>query len=215
MSASAQPQVDNRILWYVADPMCSWCWGFSPVILSIKEKYKGVLRISLLLGGLRPGTTEPISRESRDEILHHWHAVHDRTNQPFMFENAMPEGFVYNTEPPSRAVLAFAEITPEHTFNFFHTLQEAFYAKQKDITREDVLAGLAGIYEVDVDKFREYFHSDEIKDKTRAHFMRARQVGVQGFPTCVLQYNNEIKLLNSGYRDLPELQQEIDAWLDV
>jgi protein-disulfide isomerase-like protein with CxxC motif len=29
----------SRVLWYFADPMCSWCWGFSPVIGAIKETY--------------------------------------------------------------------------------------------------------------------------------------------------------------------------------
>lgn len=193
--------------------MCSWCWGFSPVILSIKERYNDVLKISLLLGGLRPGTTEPISQETRDEILHHWHAVHERTRQPFMFEGAMPDGFIYDTEPPSRAVLAFAEIRPEYTFNFFHTLQEAFYVKQKNITREEILASLAKGYDVDSDDFIKHFESKEIKNKTRMHFMSARQAGVRGFPTCILQSNNEHTLLNSGYRDFPELQAEIDDWL--
>ncbi len=26
-------------LVYVADPMCSWCWGFSPVIDAIRERF--------------------------------------------------------------------------------------------------------------------------------------------------------------------------------
>ena len=30
---------DKPILWYFADPMCSWCWGFSPVISEIKKSY--------------------------------------------------------------------------------------------------------------------------------------------------------------------------------
>jgi len=48
----------ERILWYFADPMCSWCWGFTPAIGAIKESYSDRLKIALMLGGLRPGTTE-------------------------------------------------------------------------------------------------------------------------------------------------------------
>lgn len=203
----------DRILWYVADPMCSWCWGFSPVIKSIKEKYSNELNISLLLGGLQPGTTAPISDDSRNEIFHHWREVHKRTKQAFIFDDALPEGFVYDTEPPSRAVLAVSEIKPEQTFSFFHALQEAFYAKKMDITKEDILINLAGKFEVEPDDFRKHFQSDAIKNKTKAHFQRARQAGIRGFPTCVLQNNTEHKLLSSGYRDLSELEPEIDTWL--
>lgn len=203
----------DRILWYVADPMCSWCWGFSPVITAIKEKYNDKLNISLLLGGLQPGTTVSISEDSRNEIFHHWHEVHERTNQPFIFDDALPEGFVYDTEPPSRAVLAVAEIKPEKILIFFHTLQEAFYAKKQDITKEDVLIKLASQFDVETDDFKKYFQSDEVKEKTKAHFQRARQAGVRGFPTCVLQNDTEHKLLSSGYREFAELEPEIDNWL--
>ena len=96
----------ERILWYFADPMCSWCWGFTPAIGAIKESYSDRLKIALMLGGLRPGTTEPVTPKFREETLHHWQDVHKMTGQPFAFEGAMPEGFVYDTEPASRAVIA-------------------------------------------------------------------------------------------------------------
>ena len=96
----------SSILWYFADPMCSWCWGFSSVIEDIKDHYDEHLNIALMLGGLRPGTTEAISDESRAEILHHWHQVHELTGQSFFFDGALPAGFVYDTEPPSRAVIS-------------------------------------------------------------------------------------------------------------
>ena len=100
------PKTPSRTLWYFADPMCSWCWGFSPVISVIKDVYADRLKVALLLGGLRPGTTEPMTAALREEILHHWQAVQRRTGQPFLFENAMPAGCVYDTEPPSRAEVA-------------------------------------------------------------------------------------------------------------
>ena len=56
---------EQRILWYFADPMCSWCWGFAPVISAIEETYKNRLKVELVLGGLRPGTTEPVTPKFR------------------------------------------------------------------------------------------------------------------------------------------------------
>lgn len=38
--------------------------------------------------------TEPMTPSAGDDSLHHWHAVHARTEQPFNFEGALPEGFV-------------------------------------------------------------------------------------------------------------------------
>jgi putative protein-disulfide isomerase len=203
----------ERILWYFADPMCSWCWGFAPAISTIKESYSDRLKIALMLGGLRPGTTEPVTPKFREETLHHWQDVHKMTGQPFAFEGAMPEGFVYDTEPASRAVIAVAEINPEATFPYFKSVQAAFYTQGRDVTKTETLAELAQQHNIDKPKFLERFESEDIKHKTRAHFRITRENGVRGFPTIVLQAESGQKLLTNGCRPLEELRPELDAWL--
>lgn len=203
----------ERILWYFADPMCSWCWGFSPAISAIKESYSDRLKIALMLGGLRPGTTEPVTSQFREETLHHWRDVHKMTGQPFAFERAMPEGFVYDTEPASRAVIAVAEIDPEVIFPYFKSVQAAFYSQGRDVTKPATLAELAEQHNIDKPRFLEHFESEDVKSKTRTHFRITRESGVRGFPTIVLQAESGHKLLTNGCRPLEELRPEIDAWL--
>jgi putative protein-disulfide isomerase len=203
----------ERILWYFADPMCSWCWGFSPAICAIKESYSDRLKIALMLGGLRPGTTEPVTPKFREETLHHWQDVHKMTGQPFAFEGAMPEGFVYDTEPASRAVIAVAEINPEATFLYFKSVQAAFYTQGRDVTRPETLAELAEQHYIDNPRFLERFESEDVRNKTRTHFRVTREAGVRGFPTIVLQAATGHKLLTNGCRPLEELLPELEAWL--
>lgn len=203
----------QRILWYFADPMCSWCWGFAPVISAIKEIYSDRVKIALMLGGLRPGTTEPMTTKSREEILHHWQDVHRMTGQPFAFDGAMPEGFIYDTEPPSRAVIAVADINPEAIFLYFKSVQEAFYARGQNVTQPDTLADLAEQHNIEKTVFLDRFQSDEMQKKTQTHFQIARESGVRGFPTVVLQDGATGTLLTNGYRPFEELQPTIDQWL--
>lgn len=203
----------ERILWYFADPMCSWCWGFTPAISAIKENYSDRLKIALMLGGLRPGTTEPVTPKFREQTLHHWRDVHKMTGQPFAFEGAMPEGFVYDTEPASRAVIAVAGIDPEMIFPYFKSVQAAFYTQSRDVTQTDTLAELAAQHNIDRPKFLERFESEDVKNRTRAHFRITREAGVRGFPTIVLQAGSGQKLLTNGCRPLEELRPELEAWL--
>jgi putative protein-disulfide isomerase len=202
-----------RVLWYFADPMCSWCWGFSPVISAIKKTYSEQVKIALMLGGLRPGTTDPMTPKSRAEILHHWRDVYEMTGQPFAFEGALPEGFIYDTEPPSRAVIAVADLNPEAIFPYFKSVQEAFYTKQQDITQTQTLATLAQSQDIDTQKFLQRFGSEDIKQKTRTHFQVTREAGVRGFPTIVLQTESGGTPLTHGYRPFDELKPEIESWL--
>lgn len=205
--------MDKPILWYFADPMCSWCWGFSSVIEKIKNVYGDQFHISLNLGGLRPGTEETISTELRNEILHHWHEVHRLTGQDFLFENAMPDGFIYDTEPASRAVLTFGKLQPHDTLAYFTAIQSAFYTQGLDVTQSNVLRELATHFSVDPNAFQDLFSSDEMRALTHEHFQRSRQAGVQGFPTLIWQRGTNIETLARGYMPWEKIAELINLHL--
>lgn len=201
------------ILWYFADPMCSWCWGFSPVIETIREEYRDRMKIALILGGLR-AETAPMNEQQRAEILHHWQDVNAMTGQTFQFEGALPTGFVYDTEPACRAVVTVSSLDPEATFPMFKAIQSAFYTAGQDVTQPAVLAGLAESLGVATDAFLAAFDSQAARDKTLAHFKMSRQLGIRGFPSLVLQNEEGYRLLTNGYRPVTDLRPEIDAFLE-
>jgi putative protein-disulfide isomerase len=201
------------VLWYFADPMCSWCWGFSPVIETLRDAYRDRVQIALVLGGLRPGETTPMTPKARADILHHWHAVQARTGQAFRFEHALPEGFVYDTEPASRAVVAVGGLDPALIFPLFKAIQHAFYAEGRDVTQTRVLVELAAGLGVDAAAFLRTFDSDESRDRTQAHFRHARQVGVRGFPTLILQQDTQLHPVCNGCQPLDTVRAAIEARL--
>lgn len=194
--------------------MCSWCWGFAPVITRIKEVFGERLNISLNLGGLRPGTVEPISTELRDEILHHWHEVHRPTNQPFLFDNAMPDGFIYDTEPASRAVLAFGKLQPENTLAYFSSIQSSFYTQGLDVTQQATLANIATNFELDSQSFHELFISDDMRSLTQEHFKRSQQAGIRGFPSLILQQGKNSETLSRGYVNWENISEILNQRLE-
>lgn len=197
--------------------MCSWCWGFTPVLEEIKSEYQDKqkkIRIALILGGLQPGETEAMLPKQREEILHHWQEVEKMTGQPFKTKDALPPGFIYNTEPSARAVVTMAALNPEKLFPYFKTLQSAFYADGKNITKQEVLVKLASTFGVDIFKFTEKLLSEEIKMKTKANFLNARKYGMLNLPSTVLQDENDVQLMANGYCTLMEAKRKIDIWLN-
>ena len=60
-------------LIYIADPMCSWCYGFAKTVdeLLADPGDAAPLQLALVMGGLRPFTTEPIAADRITEILGH------------------------------------------------------------------------------------------------------------------------------------------------
>ena len=206
-------ETSKRQILYFADPMCSWCWGFSPVMKTLIGIYGDRIHITLIMGGLRAGNTTPTSVAIREEILNHWRHVTQMTGQAFSFDGALPDGFVYDTEPPCRAVVTIRELNESNAFSYFSSLQEAFYVKQLDITRQDLLAGLAGDYGVTREGFQSAFESDSLKAKTVAEFQFAQHLGIGGFPSVVLKDAHGFQLLTSGYQPFERLQPQVERWL--
>lgn len=150
-------------LLYIADPMCSWCWGFAPVIDALRAEYGERLKFALVLGGLRPGTTEPMNEEMKNFVLHHWEEVNKATGQPFKFKFDLSEDFCYDTEPSARATVAVRRMQPEDVFDYLKRVQAAFYTENRDVTDTAVLAELAEAQGLDRQAFVEVFEAQDTK----------------------------------------------------
>ncbi len=183
------------------------------MIETVRETYRDRMAIALVLGGLRPGETTPMTAAAREDSLHHWHQVHERTGQTFQFNNALPDGFVYDTEPASRAVVAIGGLDPTLIFPLFKAIQTAFYAEGRDVTQTCVLADLVTALDVDASTFLRTFDSEDARTKTRAHFRQARQAGVRGFPTLILQRDTQLFTICNGSLPLDTVRTAIDARL--
>lgn len=215
--SNSTPQ-SSKDLIFVADPMCSWCWGFAPAIAAIQREFSDVLNISLVLGGLRPGTTEAMTEAVKGEVRRHWEHVNEASGQPFDFGFFERQAFVYDTEPPCRAAVSVRQLKPDAALDFIATLHRSFYAENKDITDAAVLTGLAAAAGLDPDRFGQYFRSEEAKEKTLNDFGYARSLGVTGFPTIVAREtgddgNAQYAYLTVGYRPYETLKPLLGEWL--
>lgn len=186
-------------LLYFTDPMCSWCWGFAPVVDELAKK----MALEVVAGGLRVNEVRPMTADIRDTVQGHWRKVTELTGQPFKFEGSLPDGFFYNSEPACRALVTVREIAPGKTLPWLHRLQQAFYSEAVDITNGNELARLAA--ELSIDGFAEAFESAEIREATDTDFDRRYESAVTGFPTLLLQRGERLKLVCQGYMPLGDV----------
>ena len=200
-------------LLYIADPMCSWCWGFSPVIDVVRDHFGGELPMRLLMGGLRPGTEEPMNDGMKSEIKGHWEHVHQATGQPFDYAFFERDGFVYDTEPSCRAVVATRRLAPDLAFDFLKRVQEAFYAMNRDVTDLDVLADIAEETGIDRTAFTAEYTAGQTITETWRDFETSRTMGVTGFPTLLVGSDDGgYEVITAGYRPWESVRELIEGW---
>jgi len=171
-------------LLYVMDPMCSWCWGFSPIAEALVEQAQAAgVELHLVVGGLRTGSGSALEPATRRYILEHWQAVTEATGQPFTFEGALPEGFVYDTEPACRAVVAARSLAPDCAWKLVKLIQQAFYVQGRDVTQASVLVELAETAGVPRIEYAAAFDSAEQHAATAPDITCVQDLVIAGYQT--------------------------------
>ena len=191
----------------VADPMCSWCWGFEPVIKTLQKKIDPKIKLSLLVGGLRSQGDQAWTNEFKSFLQEHWKQVEAKTGQMFNTEILEKKVFEYNTEPACRALVTLREIDETKQFLFLNALQEAFYLRAVDITNEKVLSTLVKDFGIDEAEFLSLFRSDKMIEKTQADVYKSRSMGANVFPSVVIIDEEGHLCVVKGYKDYEELSK--------
>nr|WP_314482997.1 DsbA family protein [uncultured Pseudomonas sp.] len=200
-------------LIYVMDPMCSWCWGFAPVARALIDQARDAgVPTHLVVGGLRSGSAA-LDGATRKYILEHWQAVAQATGQPFGFEGALPDGFVYDTEPACRALVAARGLDAERLWPLLAAIQSAFYEQGHDVTTAPHLVELAEQAGFERGTFAEAFARADTRAATAADVAWAQGLGIAGFPTLLAERNGQLALLTNGYQPLERLQPLLGRWL--
>jgi len=200
-------------LIYFADPMCSWCWGFSTVIDNILHSFSGRLSVRLVMGGLRPGESEPMSEDDKARTRLHWQQVEAASGQTFNFDFFQRKAFVNNTEPACRAVVAARRLVPENAVSMLKALQTAFYKENQDVTNPKEIINIAASQGFDVDTFSAEFEDIDTMDDTRADFWFAQNSGINSFPTLVAVQKDQYQAVTIGFSPWEEVGPSLEKWL--
>jgi putative protein-disulfide isomerase len=208
--------VSERQFVYFADPMCSWCYGFGPVITELAERFQGRLGLQVVMGGLRAGNSEPMTDKDKDYVRGAWAKVGEATGQPFDPSFFDRETFIYDTEPACRAVVTARRLQPAMALPMLARVARAFYAEARDMTNAEEIADVAEEAGFDRAAFTAAFASGEVQNATFRDFLIAQELGIRGFPTLIAgSEGSGYALVTNGYRPLEDLAGPIERWLEA
>lgn len=209
-------KASDRHFVYFADPMCSWCYGFSPVIQKLRDHFEGRLPVRIVVGGLRAGNTEPMGSKDKDYIKDAWTRVGQASGQPFDFSFFERDGFIYDTEPACRAVVAMRNRHPEKALSFMGRISSEFYGNNRDVTSPGVLAEIALEAGDDSAAFIAEFEKPDTKNEAFRDFLFAQQSGVSGFPCLVVGNESDgYGLVTHGFRPIDGMIEALEEWLST
>ena len=208
-TSTSNPVPRTLDLLYIADPLCSWCYGFGPQLTALLERHPEA-RVELVMGGLRPFNRQTMSDAFRAMLLEHWSHVAEASGLAFSRDAIDRQGFVYDTEPACRAVVTARTLDGSKALAYMHAVQAAFYRDGRDATRAGVLAEVAEAAGYELGRFAQALESDAMREATRGDFARSQSLGVGGFPTLGVVHGDGTYLVTSGFATVEVLEQRLE-----
>ena len=190
--------IKREKLIYVGDPMCSSCFAFASEIKEVKKEFEGILDFQIVLGGLRPFGTEPITA-MRDYLIPHFDNLAKMTGLPINSDILGDSSFILDTEPPSRAVVVIRELAPEVELEFYEQVQRVFYLDNSNTNDVETYLGFVEDFGIEKEVFKNRFESNEVKELVKSDFQLTRDMGVNSFPTLLLESNGQISIISKGF----------------
>ena len=187
---------ETRTLYYVHDPMCSWCWAFVPTWEQIQRELPNDIEVVYLLGGLAPDSDLPMPEQMKLTIAGYWQTIQDRVpgtqfNYDF-WTQCQPRRSTY---PSCRAVLAAkaqAKDSDEAKVleqAMIKAIQEGYYLNARNPSDFDTLIAFAKEIGLDAKRFELELNSESTIEKLKEEIQLSRSIGAQGFPSLILNSN--------------------------
>ena len=201
------PQTQTS-LFYVYDPMCSWCWGYQPTLENITKVLETKkIPWTKVLGGLAPDTQEPMPLELRRSIQGYWREIEALLGTSFNHDFWTKNTPRRSTYPACRAILIARRHGLEDEMN--RAIQHAYYLNAENPSLTSVLCSLAEKLGLNPEEFAVELEGKETKEALLKEIRFARSIGGNRFPSWILKQGESFRSLSFDYKNPAPLVDEV------
>lgn len=194
-----------RILHYVFDPLCGWCYGASAAVARLAESPH--LDLRPLPGGLFAGTGA--RRMDDDFAAYAWrndqrigHLTGQRFSEHYRRKVLANSNQAFDSGPATLALTAVAQTAPEREWQALQAIQQARYVEGLDVTRPDTLVQVLCGQGLDAAAAWLTAADDTLQtacsERTALAQAMLRQSGARGVPAFILEQGGQHRLLPAG-----------------
>ncbi|WLD58884.1 DsbA family protein [Salinispirillum sp. LH 10-3-1] len=193
----------HATLYYAHDPMCSWCYGFSPTWQRLQAALSArfnqeELRIRYLVGGLAPDSDHPMPMDMRTKLEATWHRIENELGVSFNYDFwhlNTPRRSTYNA---CRAALLARDEGKE--ILMIAAIQRAYYCRARNPSDADVLRDCAISIGMEPTDFEHNLASAETNQRLMEEISFARRLGLDSFPSLAVAVESTLHPIPLDYR---------------
>lgn len=190
------------VLYYIHDPMCSWCWAFRPVYAEIRRALADQVMLIELLGGLAPDTEQPMPADMQHYLQQTWKTIQQRVPATrFNYDFWAKCKPLRSTYPACRAVIAARNQGEQYADLMTHRIQIAYYTEARNPSEQAVLVQLAAEIGLDVTLFRQAIAAEATRQQLLDEIAHSRRLNVDSFPSLLLEIGGSQWRVPVDYND--------------
>lgn len=200
---------------YFFDPLCGWCYAFSPVIYKISKDTSDQFDFEAITGGMVVGNRVGPLGEMADYIIGAIERVESLSEVKFGEEykrNLKSKDYIQDSFPPSVAINIVKDIKPEVVMEFIKKLQHEHHFLAKSYFDIGTYTSILDEMKVSIEDFEGKFNSTKYKTITLEQFQLTKEFGINGFPTVIIEYKDKYYNLLSGYRNYESFKSGLDTF---
>jgi putative protein-disulfide isomerase len=211
LAHSPQDTAKKGRIIYVYDPLCGWCYGFSPVIQQLREAHGADYDFEVVSGGMVTGDRVRPFRDLAEFISQAYPRLHAMTgarfSETFLTGLLWDSTALLNSMPGSVALSVFKAARPQEAVAFAGALQTSLYEGANPPEQWAQYAEIARRFGLDGEDFLEKMRDPTSARLAQADFRRAELLGVTGFPAVLLEKpDGRIVPLSNGWVPYSELE---------
>jgi putative protein-disulfide isomerase len=208
--------MNNPVLYYVHDPMCSWCWGFKQALEQLLKELPPEIETNFLVGGLAPDSDQPMPESMQQQLQNTWRHIQQRIpGVKFNYDFWTVCSPRRSTYPACRAVIAANRQNKESGPAMIEGIQIAYYQQARNPSDIETLADIAEQIGLDKKQFIADINSQAVEEELNHQIQLARAMRADSFPSLVLQINDSVWPVPVDYIDASNMLRKIDCVINA
>jgi putative protein-disulfide isomerase len=201
---------------YVFDAYCGWSYGFASTMTELARRYPDV-PVTVVSGGLFTGARRaPVGefgqlRAANAKIRELTGAVFGTGYQELIADGS----FVMDSEAAARGFAVLRAADPGSAVQLAEALQNAFFRDGLSLSEPETYRRIAATAGLDGDAVMAAFLAPGSRTAAAADFARARRIGVQSYPTLLVQDGEQTWVVAVGHATADAIDAGMAAYVKV
>ncbi len=199
-------------LYYVHDPMCSWCYAFKSTLDELKKHLPSKIKLIYIVGGLAKHSDEIMPKDMQEKIQNTWYEIEKTTGTRFNHDFWTKAKARRSSYLACQATMLARYENKEN--EMISAIQEAYYLKALNPSDASTLIKLAKQIGMNEKEFEKNLKSQKIEDELQIELNLRRSLYVNSFPSLVLKYKKELYPINIKFNDYNSMLVQINDMVE-